>query len=86
MGEVDSAASSSADVESSSESRQGVVAELGPLLLVESSLFPVEVLGEVDILVLGQSLGVAQNVGLKLLLGDLGGVALQLSEFFSAWL
>lgn len=86
MSKMDSTASSSADVECSSESRQGVVPELGPLFLVESMLFPVEVLGEVDILILGQSLGVAQNVGLKLLLGDLGGLALQLLEFFEAWL
>lgn len=84
MSKVDSAASSSADVECSSESGQGVVTELGPLLLVESILLPVKVLGEVDILVLGQSLGVAQNVGLKLVLGDLGGLALQLQEFFDA--
>lgn len=86
MGKVNSTASSSASVKSSPESRQGVVAELGPLLLGEFSLLPVEVLGIVNVLVLAQSLGVAQNVGLKFGLGDLGGIALQLLELLDAWL
>lgn len=84
MSKVNSSASSSADVECSSESRQGVVTELGPFFLAESILFPVKVLGKVNVLILGQSLGIAQNVGLKAVLGDLGGIALQLSELFSA--
>jgi hypothetical protein len=61
-----------------------MVAESGPLLRGESILLPVEVLGKVNILVLAESLGVAQNVGLELVLGDLGGVALQLQEFLDA--
>ena len=86
MSKVNSTASSTADVECSSESRQGVVTELGPFSLVESILLPVKVLGEVNIFVLGQSLGVAQNIGLKLVLGNPGGIALQLEEFLEAWL
>lgn len=86
MSKVDSSASSAANVECSSESRQGVVPELGPFFLVESILFPVKALGEVNILILGQSLGIAQNVGLKAVLGDLGGIALQRQELFKAWL
>lgn len=77
MSKVNSSASSSADMECSSESRQGVVPELGPFLRAESILLPVEIRGEVNILILGQSLGIAQNVRLKAVLGDPGGIALQ---------
>lgn len=86
MGKMDSSASSSANVECTSECRQGVVPELGPFFLGEPLLFPVKGLGEVNILILGQSLGVAQNVGLEAVLGDLGGIALQLLEVLKAWL
>lgn len=86
MSKVNSSASSSADMKCSSESRQGVVPELSPFFLVESILLPVKVLGEVNILILGQSLGIAQNVGLKAVPGDLGGIALQLLEMLEAWL
>jgi len=86
MSKMDSSASSSANVECSPESRQGVVAELGPFFLIESILFPVKVLGKVRRLILGQSLGIAQNVGVKAVLGDLGGISLQLLELFKAWL
>lgn len=86
MSKMDSSASSSANMECSPESRQGMVAELGPFFLVESILFPVKVLGKVRCLILCQSLGIAQNVGVKAVLGDLGGISLQLLELFKAWL
>jgi len=83
VGKVNSAASTSANVKSSSESRHSVVAELGPFLRSEV-LLPVVVLGKVDILVLGQGLRVAQDVLIEAVQSDLGGIALQLAKVLGA--
>lgn len=86
MSKMDPSASSSANVECTRECRQGTALELLLLFLVESILFPVKALGGVNIIILAQSLGIAQNIIVKDFPGDLGDIALQVIELFKAWL